>query len=391
MKDSIRVSAKTLDDAITEALIQLGVTSDRLEYEVIEKGSAGFLGIGMKQAVIEARRKPEPVVEEPKAERDLVKIKIAYSGICGTDLHAFRGEYGSTKPPVILGHEFSGIVTEVGPDVKNIKVGDRVTSETTFTTCGHCSMCASKDYNLCGNRQGIGTQINGSMAEYVVSREESVHVLPDNVSLLSASLTEPLACGVHAVIEKGNVQPGDICVVFGAGAIGQMVAQVAKGCGATVIMAGLTNDAERFKIAKECGIDVTVDQMTQDLKSIVMEMTNNEGADKCFECSGAVVAANTALDLCRRKGTVVQMGVFSKSKVEICTDWILHKEINYVGSRSQKPSSWVKALELMADGKVVPEKTAKNFVTLENWRDGFDRMAKGEGAKWVITIDEELE
>ena len=77
-------------------------------------------------------------------------------------------------------------------------------------------MCASKDYNLCGNRQGIGTQINGSMAEYVVSREESVHVLPDNVSLLSASLTEPLACGVHAVIEKGNVQPGDICVVFGA-------------------------------------------------------------------------------------------------------------------------------------------------------------------------------
>ena len=153
----------------------------------------------------------------------------------------------------------------------------------------------------------------------------------------------------------------------------------------------LQKDAELFKIAKECGIDVTVDQMTQDLKSIVMEMTNNEGADKCFECSGAVVAANTALDLCRRKGTVVQMGVFSKSKVEICTDWILHKEINYVGSRSQKPSSWVKALELMADGKVVPEKTAKNFVTLENWRDGFDRMAKGEGAKWVITIDEELE
>ena len=93
-----------------------------------------------------------------------------------------------------------------------------------------------------------------------------------------------------------------------------------------------------------------------------MEMTNNEGADKCFECSGAVVAANTALDLCRRKGTVVQMGVFSKSKVEICTDWILHKEINYVGSRSQKPSSWVKALEIMADGKVVPEKTAKNFL-----------------------------
>ena len=120
-------------------------------------------------------------IEEPKATGDLVKIKIAYSGVCGTDLHAFKGTYGSTKPPVVLGHEFSGIVTEIGPDVKNIKIGDRVTSETTFKTCGHCASCLEKDYNLCGNRQGIGTQINGSMAEYLVSREESVHKLPDNV------------------------------------------------------------------------------------------------------------------------------------------------------------------------------------------------------------------
>ena len=140
-------------------------------------------------------------IPEPKATGDLVKIKIAYSGICGTDLHAFKGTYASTKPPVVLGHEFSGVVTEIGPDVKNVKVGDRVTSETTFKTCGVCPMCKSKDYNLCGNRQGIGTQINGSMAEYLVSREESVHVLPDNVSLLSAALTEPLACGVHAKSE----------------------------------------------------------------------------------------------------------------------------------------------------------------------------------------------
>lgn len=329
-------------------------------------------------------------VDEPVAAGDLVKIKVAYSGICGTDLHAFKGEYSSTRPPVILGHEFSGIVTEIGPDVKRIKIGDRVTSETTYTTCGKCAMCRSKDYNLCGNRQGIGTQINGSMAEYVISREESVHVLPENVSLLSAALTEPLACGVHAVIEKGKIQPGEVCVVFGAGAIGQMVAQVAKGCGATVIMAGLSNDKERFEIAKRCGIDVTVDQMKEDLREIVLSMTGNEGADKCFECSGAVVAANTALELCRRKGTVVQMGVFSKSKAEICTDYILHKEIVYVGSRSQKPSSWVTSLELLKEGKVNPEKTVKDMVTLENWREGFEKMMRGEGAKGIICVDPSL-
>ena len=115
-------------------------------------------------------------VPEPEATGDLVKIKIAYSGICGTDLHAFKGTYASTKPPVILGHEFSGIVTAVGPNVTKFKVGDRVTSETTFTTCGTCPSCLTKDYNLCSHRQGIGTQINGSMAQYVVSREESVHM-----------------------------------------------------------------------------------------------------------------------------------------------------------------------------------------------------------------------
>lgn len=327
-------------------------------------------------------------IPEPSVERDLVKIKVAYSGICGTDIHAWKGNYPSTKPPIVLGHEFSGIVTEIGPDVKNIKIGDRVTSETTYSTCGTCPMCISKDYNLCKNRKGIGTQINGSMAEYLVSREESVHILPDNVSLLSAALTEPLACGVHAVIEKGNVQKNDVCVVFGAGAIGQMVAQVAKARGAYVIMAGLTNDKERFKIALDSGVDMTVDQLTQNIDEIVMEKTNGIGADKCFECSGAVIAANKALELCKRKGTVVQMGVFSKSFAEIHTDLILHKEINYVGSRSQKPSSWIISLELLEKGIVVPEKIVTSLTSLEKWEEGFIKMLKGEGTKGVICLDD---
>jgi Threonine dehydrogenase and related Zn-dependent dehydrogenases len=329
-------------------------------------------------------------LEEPQVTDDLVKIKIAYNGICGTDVHAYKGSYASTKPPVVLGHEFSGVVVEVGENVKNVKVGDRVTSETTYKTCGTCSMCKSKDYNLCGNRQGLGTQINGSMAEYLVSREESVHILPDNVSMLSASLVEPLACGVHATIEKGNVQKGDVCVIFGAGAIGQMVAQVAKAQGAVVIMAGLSNDYERFEIALQCGTDRTVDQTKEDLKQIVMEMTNDEGADICFECSGAVQAANKALEIVRRKGTVVQMGVFSNAKEEIWTDLILHKEIVYVGSRSQKPSSWVKALELLAKETVVPEKIVTTILPLEEWREGFEKTERGEAAKAVICLDPTL-
>lgn len=329
-------------------------------------------------------------IPEPIAERDLVKIKVAYSGICGTDLHAFKGTYASTKPPVVLGHEFSGVVTAVGPDVTKVKVGDRVTSETTFTTCGICPYCESRDYNLCGKRQGLGTQINGSMAEYLVSREESVHILPNNVSMLSAALTEPLACGVHACIEKGEVQAGEVIVVFGAGAIGLLLAQVAKARGAVVIVAGLTNDAERFEIARTFGVDRTVDQMTDDLKAIVMAMTDGIGAHKCFECSGAVPAVNKALEIVRRKGKVIQMGVFPQPKESIATDFILHKEIEYIGSRSQKPSSWEKSIALLAEGTVIPEKIVTTIVSLENWREGFDKMIRGEGAKGVICCDDTL-
>lgn len=323
-------------------------------------------------------------IPEPEVTGDGVKIKVAYSGICGTDLHAFKGTYSSTKTPVILGHEFSGIVTEVGPMVKKIKVGDRVTSETTFATCGTCSYCESKDYNLCSNRKGIGTHQNGSMAEYVLTREESVHVLPENVSLLSGSLTEPLACSVHASIEKGDIQKGDIICIFGAGAIGLLLAQVAKAKEAVVILAGISSDQERFAVGKSIGVDRTVNQMEEDLAEVVKEMTGGLGVDKVFECSGAVPALNKGLEIVKKKGKVIQMGVFPKEKETICTDLILHKEIEYIGSRSQKPSSWRKSIELLAEGTLVPEKIVTKIVPLDQWREGVDVSIRGEGVKAVI-------
>ena len=347
----------------------------------------------MKAVVKEAREADHMIyteVEEPKVTGDLVKIKIAYSSICGTDLHSFRGTYKGTKLPLILGHEFSGIVTEIGPDVKKIKINDRVTSETTFKTCGVCRSCKEKDYNLCKNRQGVGTNVNGSMAEYLVIREESVHVLPDNVSLLSASLTEPLACGVHASIEKGHVKSGDVVLVLGVGAIGQMVAQVCKSQGAFVIVAGMDTDIERFKIALKSGIDVTVNQVKENLEEIVMNKTEGEGVDIAFECSGAVPALNTALNLTRRKGTVVQMGIFAEEKVPVRCDYILQKEINYVGSRSQKPTSWDIALDLMKKGIVCPEKIVTSIVPLSEWRQAFTSLIKGEGCKGVICCSEDI-
>ncbi|WP_270524515.1 alcohol dehydrogenase catalytic domain-containing protein, partial [Enterococcus raffinosus] len=129
----------------------------------------------------------------PEATEDKVLIKVAYTGICGSDIHTFKGEYKNPTTPVVLGHEFSGQVVEVGEKVTKIKVGDRVTSETTFYVCGKCDYCKEKQYNLCPHRKGIGTQQNGSMAIYVLAREESIHLLPDHLSYEGAAMSEPLA------------------------------------------------------------------------------------------------------------------------------------------------------------------------------------------------------
>jgi L-iditol 2-dehydrogenase len=329
-------------------------------------------------------------ISEPQISDDMVKIKVAYSGVCGTDLHAFSGKYSSTKTPVVLGHEFSGIVTDIGINVTKVKIGDRVTSETTFETCGSCVHCISKDYNLCSNRKGLGTQVNGSMAQYVLSREESVHRLPDNVSLLSAALTEPLACGVHACLEKTKVVKDDVICVFGAGAIGLLLAQVAKSQGAYVILAGINSDIERFKIAKKIGIDKTVDQTKEDLSAIIFELTDNIGADKVFECSGSIQALNKGLEVVKKKGTLIQMGVFPENVMSVDTNLILNKEIEYIGSRSQKPSSWKKSLEILEEGIVIPEMIVTKISELTDWRDAFNSSIRGEGVKAVIKCNEEF-
>ncbi len=323
-------------------------------------------------------------LEEVAAYDDKVKIKVAYSGVCGSDIHAFKGEYANTKTPVTLGHEFSGVVVEVGENVKNIKVGDRVTSETTFETCEECIYCKSKDYNLCSNRKGIGTQIDGSMAEYVLSREESVHVLPENVSLLSAALTEPLACCVHAALERTTINKDDTVLVIGPGPIGLLLSQVIKSQGARVIITGIDKDKERLELAKKLGIDIVVNVSKESLEDIVLANTEGYGVDKAFDCSGFMPAINQALSLVKKKGVFVQLGIFAKKLNEMDQNAIIQREIEYIGTRSQKPSSWIKSLELMANGKVDTEALVTRIVGLGEFHDGIKDLIEGKEIKLVI-------
>ncbi len=323
-------------------------------------------------------------IPELGVQKNQVKIKVAYTGICGTDIHTFTGQYKNSQTPVVLGHEFSGIVVEVGEDVTKVKVGDRVTSETTFVTCGECDYCLEKDYNLCAHRKGIGTQINGSFAEYVISREESVHVLPDTVDLKAAALTEPLACCVHAALEKTIVKKEDKVLIFGPGPIGLLQAQVVKAQGAFVILAGITKDQKRLELAKSLGIDVTVDIQKESLEEIVLTYTKGYGVDKLFECSGAVQALNQGLPLVKKKGTFVQVGIFSEKLNLLDQESIIQREITYIGTRSQKPSSWHIALKLLEEKKINTEKMITKIVPLDYWRQGFEAVLSGNEIKVLV-------
>ncbi|WP_044747642.1 zinc-binding dehydrogenase [Bacillus alveayuensis] len=322
-------------------------------------------------------------VEEPKAGKDQVKILVKYSGICGTDIHTYEGHY-KVKAPVILGHEFSGEIIEVGENVTEFKPGDRVTSETTFYICGKCIYCRLGDYNLCSSRKGLGTQQNGSFAKYVIARKESIHKLPEHVDYVSAAMTEPLACAHHAVV-KSTIKEGDVVVVLGPGPIGLLTAQIVKTYGATVIITGLSTDKLRLEKAKELGVDYAVNIQEEDISSIVKSLTDGYGADVVFECTGAVSAVNMGLDLLKKKGQFIQVGIFAKSEIPIDSEKIIQKEITMVGSRSQKPSDWEPALALMNEKRVNAKALVTHQFTIAQWEQAYKVIKSGEAIKVLLT------
>lgn len=327
---------------------------------------------------LEVQSKPEPF---PK--KDQVKIKVKYAGICGSDIHTYEGDY-KVGVPVTLGHEFSGEIVEVGEGVKEFQVGDRVTSETTYYICGKCEYCQTRDYNLCNHRKGLGTQQDGAFAKYVIARKESVHHLPENVDFLSAAMTEPLACTYHA-IEKVKIHEGDLVVVTGPGPIGLLAAQVAKSQKATVIITGISNDKLRLDKAKELGIDYAINTQEEDVKELVKKLTKGYGADVVLECSGAVLAAKQGLDLLRKKGKYVQVGLFAQQDVQFDLEKIIQKEIHVVGSRSQKPDDWEPALTLMSEGKVNAKSLITHVFNITQWEEAYNVIKSGEAIKVLLT------
>ena len=321
----------------------------------------------------------EPSCTRPKD----VKIKIAFCGICGTDIHIKNEEYTS-NPPVILGHEFCGTVVETGEKVTRFKIGDKVTAENVCIHCDECYACRTGHESICLDRGAQGYTINGGFTEYIVCEEKNIYKLPENISLEEGALFEPLVCATHAVLDQTQIIPGDLVLISGPGPIGLLASQLALAAGGRVILAGTSHDTERFEIAKKFGVKTTVDVTKEDLKKVVMNLSNEYGVDVFLECSGSPKSVESGLDLLKKRGQYTQIGLFGK-EIPFNPDPIVLKEINIRGSMSHSYTGWVKSIQLVKEGKINLKPLISSIYKINDWEKGFDDFEKKKGLKILLT------
>lgn len=323
-------------------------------------------------------------VPEPSAGNGEVKIQVEAAGICGSDLHIMHGDIGiPTRPPFVVGHEFSGVVVEVGPGVKGFKEGDRVTAENSRVVCERCVCCRTGNYNLCSERLATGYAFDGAFARYCVVPENRVHALPDNVDFITGALSDPSACVYHAVQELTGIDAGDKVLITGPGPMGLFSVQYAKANGGEVIVTGLKQDAPRLELAKELGADLTIVLGEEEPAERLAAAYGSPECDVALECSGKEPAAQLALALLRKQGKYTQIGIFGRP-VTIDLDQIIYKEIQMIGSFSQKYTAWREAIKLASLGAIKVKPLVTHMLSLDDWRAGFEKFESGEAIKVVF-------
>jgi L-iditol 2-dehydrogenase len=327
-------------------------------------------------------------VPEPAAGPGDVKIRVMAASICGSDLHIRRGDIGiPMRFPVVPGHEFSGVIAEVGAGVADLKIGERVTAENTRSSCGLCPQCAAGSYNLCRKRLATGYAFDGAFTNYVVVPAVRVHRLPAAVDFQSGALTDPSACAYHAVQELTRIDAGACVLISGPGPMGLFCLQYAKANGGVVILAGTAKDSRRLELGRKLGADHIL--AGEGLEEKIRALTHGDGVDVVLECSGAEPAARMGLNVLKHQGQYTQIGIFGKP-ISFDLDQVLYREIRLTGSFSQKFTGWEQALALCAQGKVQAAPLITHTFPLTDWEHAFDLFERGEAIKVVFKLGQTI-
>ena len=323
----------------------------------------------MLQAVMTAPGKIEMrEVPAPEAGKGQVLVKIKRIGVCGSDIHVYHGQHPYTRYPVVQCHVVAGQVLAIGPDVSGIKEGDRVTIQPQVV-CGKCFACRHNQYHICDELKVMGFQTTGAASEFFAVDAERVLTLSEKIAYDQGAMVEPLAVGVHALQRGGEIR-GKKILILGAGPIGNLTAQAAKGLGAESVM--ITDiSAYRLDIAAECGIDHCINTATDDLGARIADAFGPDRADLTLECVGINETMDQAVRYARKGTDIIVVGVFPE-KATVDLGLVQDRELRLIGTLMYQKSDFLVAIELIESGKIRFKPLISNHFNFRDYANAYE-------------------
>ncbi|MCP4419894.1 MAG: alcohol dehydrogenase catalytic domain-containing protein [Chloroflexi bacterium] len=338
----------------------------------------------MKAAILYAAKEPLRVEEIPTPTPGAgeVLIKVAACGLCHTDLHYIdHGTPTFKKPPIILGHEVSGTIAGVGDGVTDWKEGDRVLLPAVYG-CGTCAMCRTGRENVCERMVMFGNNVDGGYAEYILAPAKDTLALPDELPLIeSAIIADATTTPYHAVVNRGQVKPGDRVVVFGCGGIGINVVQVAAAVGAQVIAVDIAD--QKLEWARELGAHITLNSTKFERIDKEIRKLTGGGADIGFEAIGNPVVQSQTFNSLRTGGRFVVVG-FASKPMQLNTGKVMYREMEIIGSLGCRAVDYPRVIELARQGKIKVKELVTARFSLDDINEGLDVLRAGTGIRSVV-------
>lgn len=343
----------------------------------------------MRAAVFYGSNEPLKVQDwpEPEAGTGEIVVRVAACGLCHTDLHYLdHGVPTAKRPPLILGHEATGIVAQTGADVTDVKPGDRVLLPAVLP-CGSCAACRTGRENICLNLRMFGNDVDGAYAEYVRAPAKDVFILPDEIPLVEGSIiADAVTTPYHAVKNRAEVRPGDYVVVYGCGGVGLNVVQFARLAGGIVIAVDLAD--EKLEHALRLGATATLNpaRETGGIGKAVRKLTGGAGADIALEAIGNPATMKDAFSTLRPGGRLVVVG-YSDHEVALNAGRIMYREMEIRGSLGCRPVDYPRVIELARSGRIEVASLVTARFPLAEINAGLDTLRAGRGIRSVVVME----
>jgi L-iditol 2-dehydrogenase len=340
----------------------------------------GLVNFAKQAHSAELRELPVPEINEEE-----VLISVQAVGICGSDLHQYEGTHSwPVNYPVVLGHEFSGVIAKMGSRVRGFEEAERVVSETAAVLPLDSAFIRRGLYNLEPKRLGFGYGVNGAMAPFVSVPARCLHHLPASLPFEKAALTEPCCVAYHAVCVNSRLRPGDTVAVIGPGPIGLLCALMAKLSGAGhLLVIGVPADARRLEVARGIGADSVLGAHDENVVDWLRGFGDGYGVDLVIDAAGVSESLKLALDIVRPAGQITKVG-WGPRPFNYSLDPLVQKAVTLQGSFSHNWQTWEKVISLLDSGKIDLDLILTRVAPLTEWRELFEAMHSGEIVKGVL-------